>query len=129
MWPHIVVTVAGGCFPMLKSARSFEEALDVASDEILSSSRCEGTSDGPGENMVGNGEGTTIMCWVGGGERPYGASEVHLTHVDVTLNRKTEVGDIVYFSLECLTEHGYVETSRRDVGISRSEFTKEPKRR
>ncbi|KAL3816509.1 hypothetical protein ACHAXA_011314 [Cyclostephanos tholiformis] len=66
---------AGIVFPMVKLARSFDEALDVASDEMLSLGK-------------GKCEGRAIECWVAGGERiyreaiRYGASEVHLTHVD-----------------------------------------------
>ena len=116
--------VAGGSFPVVRLARSFEEALDVASDEIASSSWREGTSDdGRGVTMAESGEGgDAIRCWVGGGEGIYreaircGPSEVHITHVDVTLDRCMD-REIAYFPLECLTEHGYVETSRRDVGM------------
>jgi dihydrofolate reductase len=99
---------AGIVFPMVKLARSFDEALDVASDAMLSS----------GE---GKREGRAIECWVAGGERiyreaiRYGASEVHLTHVDVAVDQTTD-REIAYFPLDCLREHGYEETSRRDIG-------------
>ena len=111
---------AHGDFPVMKLARSFDEALDMASDEILSSG--EGTVEGRGEN-VGDRKSETIECWVAGGERIYrealrhgNLDEVHLTHVDTSVDRTTN-REIAHFPLACLKEHGFEEISRRDSGI------------
>jgi dihydrofolate reductase len=110
---------ARGDFPVVKLARSFDEALDMASDEISSG---EGTAEGRGEN-VGDCKSETIECWVAGGERIYSealrhgnANEVHLTHIDKSVDRTTN-RDIARFPMACLKDHGFEEISRRNSGI------------
>ncbi len=76
-------------FPVVKLARLFDEALDMALDNISSG---EGITEGRGEN-VGDPKSKTIECWVAGGKRIYSEAlwhgnldEVHLTHVDTSVD-------------------------------------------
>jgi dihydrofolate reductase len=108
-----------GDFPVVKLARSFDEALDMASDETSSGER---TTEGRGEN-VGDRKSQTIECWVAGGEHIYSEAlrhgnldEVHLTHVDMSVDRTTN-REFAHFPMACLKEHGFEEISRRDSGI------------
>jgi dihydrofolate reductase len=108
---------APGDFPVVKLARSFDEALDMASDEISSG---EGTIE---DRNFGDRKSEIIECWVGGGERIYSEAlrhgnldEVHLTHVDTSVDRRT-IREITHFPMVCLKEHGFEEISRRDSGI------------
>ena len=110
---------APGDFPVVKLARSFDEALDMASDEMSSG---EGTTEDRAEK-VGDRKSETIECWVGGGERIYSEAlrhgnldEVHLTHVNTSVDRTT-IREITHFPMAYLKEHGFEEISRRDNGI------------
>mmetsp|Transcript_14607 Transcript_14607/g.31782 ORF Transcript_14607/g.31782 Transcript_14607/m.31782 type:complete len:272 (-) Transcript_14607:230-1045(-) len=110
----------GSSGPEVKFARSFDEALDLASHEI--SSGYEKIGDVRRDELLLDEKGL-IQCWVAGGERIYqealqhnNASDVHLTHVDMTVDQTT-INSISHFPLEYLERHGFEEVSRIDSGI------------
>eukprot|EP00571_Detonula_confervacea_P000102 CAMPEP_0172326986 /NCGR_PEP_ID=MMETSP1058-20130122/58206_1 /TAXON_ID=83371 /ORGANISM="Detonula confervacea, Strain CCMP 353" /LENGTH=126 /DNA_ID=CAMNT_0013043901 /DNA_START=255 /DNA_END=632 /DNA_ORIENTATION=+ len=92
-------------------ARSFNEALELASHEITTNKfemkvdACQSKDNG------------AIECWIGGGERIYqealqhnNAKEVQLTHIDMTvdLNQcETTKGAIARFPIDLLESCGY----------------------
>ncbi|KAL7523916.1 hypothetical protein ACHAWF_000746 [Thalassiosira exigua] len=98
----------------VKLARSFEEALDLASLELSNddeSRRLDNAASGVG-SIDTHGD---IDCWVVGGERIFqealehtNAKEVHLTHVNMTYLDGTNVtkGAITRFPLEYLENNG-----------------------
>lgn len=93
--------------PIVMVARSFDEALEMASHEAA-------------ENDNSNGE---IQCWIGGGERIYeealqhqNATEVQLTCVDMTVDT-TGNDAVACFPLHLLESCGYEEVSRVERGV------------
>ena len=107
-------------YPQLVLARSFGEALDIASAEMQSSS---GSSERTNEAY---NDTKPLDIWVAGGERIYqealqhkNATEVHLTHVDMTVLNQTTTKDTVaaYFPVQYLERCGFHEVSRFKSGI------------
>lgn len=114
-----ISTGEGDESPEVKLARSFDEALDLASHEILLGNEMI-DGDGCGKHLGKNG---LIECWVAGGERIYqealqhnNASEVHLTHVDMSVGQ-AKTNSIAYFPLVYVERHGFQEVSRINNGI------------
>lgn len=106
--------------PEVKLARSFDEALDLASHEILLGNEIIGDDRCCDAHLSENGP---IECWVAGGERIYqealqhsNASDVHLTHVDMTADQTT-TNSIAYFPSVHAERYGFEEVSRINNGI------------
>lgn len=105
--------------PEVKFARSFEEALELASLESL---EINGRKVDDDEPLDKNG---TINCWVAGGERIYrealqhgNVSEVHLTRVDMTVDLTTrKTNTVAFFPVEYLDRYGFEEVSMVNSGI------------
>eukprot|EP00584_Thalassiosira_punctigera_P024664 CAMPEP_0172552760 /NCGR_PEP_ID=MMETSP1067-20121228/47177_1 /TAXON_ID=265564 ORGANISM="Thalassiosira punctigera, Strain Tpunct2005C2" /NCGR_SAMPLE_ID=MMETSP1067 /ASSEMBLY_ACC=CAM_ASM_000444 /LENGTH=140 /DNA_ID=CAMNT_0013340813 /DNA_START=454 /DNA_END=876 /DNA_ORIENTATION=+ len=107
--------------PDVMLARSFDEALDLALRELPVKFDVDVPWGGVSRNESGS-----IDCWVGGGERIYrealqhdNVSEVHLTHIDMTLDiDQSDVSKsaVAYFPLEDLERNGFEETSRVQGG-------------
>lgn len=122
---------------IVKLARSFDEALDLASDEeaLLQSGIVK---DVPDENQTDDDHRTTIIdntnsqtidCWVAGGENIYreallheNAKEVQLTHVDMEVNldqceSSSARSSIAYFPLEEMKRQGFKRVSSVSSGL------------
>ena len=122
--------------PELKIARSFEEALHLAysltntkpeSDDVAKI-----TNRDQNETHGDEIDTQQIDCWIAGGEGIYKealihpcASEVHLTHVDMTIDideyntkKDKDCGHhIAHFPLEDLKRNGFNEISRSVDGV------------
>jgi len=119
--------------PEVKLARSFDEALDLASREIAASHFEMQSGNAAVDNDTGdtcrskNVKNGTIECWVAGGELIYQealqhnkADEVHLTHVDMTVDLdqcQTTKSAIALFPVDVLERNGFEEVSRVISGI------------
>ncbi|KAL7531849.1 hypothetical protein ACHAXR_004269 [Thalassiosira sp. AJA248-18] len=116
--------------PKLKLARSFDEALDLASHESLLHANLEtqsgntSTDNDKYYNDAYQNEDGEIDCWVAGGERIYkeallheNANEVHLTHVDMDVKSETPASATAYFPMEFMTRGGFEECSRVHSGV------------
>lgn len=116
--------------PELKLARSFDEALDVASHEIAANFKMQSGNaalDNDKDDTCRLSKNGTIECWVAGGELIYqealqhdNADEVHLTHVDMTVDLdqyETTKSAIAFFPVDFLERNGFEEVSRVISGI------------
>jgi len=119
--------------PKVRVARSFEEALEMASQEMSVYKDCSSSSTAVNANgrdgMHQNKEGGEIECWIGGGERIYqealqhdSCKEVHLSHVDMTVDLNDEANakkEVAYFPMDSLEGNGFeeVKVSRVTSGI------------
>mmetsp|Transcript_38798 Transcript_38798/g.81254 ORF Transcript_38798/g.81254 Transcript_38798/m.81254 type:complete len:247 (-) Transcript_38798:80-820(-) len=122
--------------PEVKLARSFDEALDMASKELIPPAKnTTGNDDddrGRCKNFTKNND-DAIQCWVGGGERIYkealghdNASVVQLTHVDMTVDldkqresstKRSATSSFAFFPLEYLERSGFQEVSKVNSGM------------
>lgn len=103
-------------FPVVRLARSFKDALEMVSEYV----------EFRGDRIDGNHDvimTDKIQCWVAGGENIYrealrhdNAVEAHLTHVNMSIGTTTKC-EVIYFPMASLKEHGFQETSRRNIEI------------
>lgn len=108
--------------PAVRLARSFDEALDMASKDLLPID--DGTTYGDQGGIL-NGEGLhDIHCWVAGGEIIYkealqhcNASVVHLTHVDMIVKQNfLQHHAIAHYPAKDMERGGFREISRENEG-------------
>lgn len=119
--------VVGACFdssirPAVRLARSFDEALDMASKDLLPID--DGTTYGDQGGIL-NDEGLhDIHCWVAGGEMIYkealqhcNASVVHLTHVDMIVKQNfLQHHAIAHYPAKDMERGGFREIRRENKG-------------
>lgn len=121
--------------PEVKVARSFDDALDLASYYYeLQHADAEKMQSGNATIIKNDAEGTNksnaIDCWVGGGEGIYrealqhgNAREIHLTYVDLPADHlvkpdaTTKRVHVAHFPLDCMDRDVFQESSRVQSGV------------